>query len=172
MNKLDLLWRRAVKSPTPVPARNRMADAARRKEAACVRAQRPQRTGLSLKAMLLLAGGAVVVGAACAGRRSLDELPTQLFVGHYSGVGGGSWFRRCGAEPSDSAWWVTFTGVAVEQRDSLRREGEFPDASLFVRWRAAMTEGGEVGPRGPGVPALLVRDIIEVRDSAPGDCST
>jgi hypothetical protein len=63
---------------------------------------------------------------------------------------------------------VTFTDRAVAQHDSLRRTGELPEGERrWVRWLAAVTEGGEIGPRGAGVPALLVREILAVRT---GEC--
>ena len=125
----------------------------------------PLRPPLRLAVVL----AAAVAATACAARRpSLDQLPSRELTGHFTGGTAGSWFRPCGAAPADSGWWVTFTGRAVAQRDSLRRTGQLPDGERrFVRWLAAVTEGGEIGPRGPGVPALLVREIVTVR---AGEC--
>lgn len=128
---------------------------------------------LALTAVATLATLATLAASACAARRpDLAQLPARELAGHYAGGTAGSWFRRCGAAPADSAWWVTFTERAVAQRDSLQRAGALPPGERrFVRWRAAVTEGGEVGPRGPGVPALLVREILVVRPPAAGDCA-
>lgn len=116
---------------------------------------------------------AALLGTTACTSRHLDlgQLPTRDVTGHYTGSRGQSWFRPCGLAPSDSAWWVTFTDRAVIQRDSLRRAGALPDGERrFVRWLAAVTESGRVGPRGPGAPALLVREIIDVRPPTAGDC--
>ena len=121
---------------------------------------------------LLAALAVVTATAACSSRRpDLGDLPTREVTGHLTGGRDANWFRPCVLAPADSAWWVTFTDRAVVQRDTLRRSGRLPDGqSRFVRWLAAVTRGGEVGPRGPGAPALLVRDILEVRVPGPGDC--
>ncbi|HEY0970334.1 MAG TPA: hypothetical protein VGE02_05090 [Gemmatimonadales bacterium] len=124
------------------------------------------------RALYPLAALALMATTACAGRRpDLGQLPTRDVSGHYTGGRGGSWFRPCGIASTDSAWWVTFTDRAVVQRDSLRSVGALPDGERrFVRWLGAVTEGGEVGPRGRGAPALLVREILDVRPPSSGDC--
>jgi hypothetical protein len=131
--------------------------------------ERRMRHDLLLRTTLL----AAVAGlAGCAAHRaSLDDLPVQEYAGHFTAAPGASWFQRCGAPAADSAWWVTVTDRAVAQVDSARAaSGVAPGQRSFVRWRAARTEGGEVGPRGPGSPALLVRELLELRPAAPGDC--
>ena len=82
----------------------------------------------------------------------------------------GSWFLPCGAGPDASQMWVTFTGAAVGQIEAARAGGmAVAGDTVFVRWRAALTDERLVGPGGP---ALLVRDIAEIRpavdDSCPG----
>ena len=71
------------------------------------------------------------------------------------------------------AWWVTFTDRAVGQREEAPYarllQGERP---VFVRWRVAMGDqsmGDPAGP-GPGSRYALVREIVEVRPMAAGDC--
>lgn len=132
--------------------------------------------GTRIRLALALTFAAAAGGACAAGASSLERLATQPaeeFSGHYTGGAGGSWFRRCGAAPADSAWWVTITGAAVEQVTEARRDGRLLDGRpVFVRWRAVLTLGGEVGPRGPGAPALLVREVLELRAPGGDDCTT
>ncbi len=112
--------------------------------------------------------------AGCAARApSLADLPARELAGHYTSGPDGSWFRPCEPTPADASWWVTLTGRAVQQADSLRSAGQLvPGRRVLVRWRAAVTTGGEVGPQGPGVLALLVRDVLELRTATDGDCTT
>ncbi len=93
-------------------------------------------------------------------------------TGHYTAGPEGSWFVPCGAAAEAPPQWVTLTGVSVTQVERARAEGR-ADAGqrLFVRWRAAVTTGGEVGPRGPGQPALLVREVLELSPAADDDCA-
>jgi hypothetical protein len=109
---------------------------------------------------------------ACAsGGGSLDDLPVQEYVGHYRAAAGGSWFTPCGASADAAPMWVTYTEVSVAQCDAfLSAPGTDPGDPVFVLWRAAVTTGGEVGPAGPGAPALLVREILEMRPATEGDC--
>ena len=66
-------------------------------------------------------------------------------------------------------------GEAIVQR--FRRSGAMvlttarraPDTGP-VEGLAAVTTAGEIGPRGPGAPALLVRELIELRPAADDDC--
>jgi len=120
---------------------------------------------LSTAAGLLLAG--------CALRSaSLSDLPEQDLAGHYTSEQGASWFRPCGVADADSRWWVTFTGRSVAQVEQARSTGLLqPGQQYYVRWKAAITTGGEIGPQGPGLPALLVRELLEVRPAADRDCA-
>lgn len=116
---------------------------------------------------LLSAGG-------CAVRRTgLSDLPAEPMVGHFTGGGKGeSWFRPCGAPAGDMSWWVTFGGRSVAQFDEKRAAGLFaPGQRYFVRWSGAITTAGEIGPQGPGVPAIYVRELTEVRAASEGDCT-
>ena len=119
-----------------------------------------------------LAAG-LTLGGCATQKGSLADLPATEFAGHYTSGSGESWFRPCGAAPTDRAWWVTFTGDSVAQADKARAAGQLaPGKSSFVRFRAAVTTGGEVGPQGPGVAALLVRDVLELRAPSENDCAT
>lgn len=124
----------------------------------------------ALLAMMALTGCA-------SGRFAADDLPTQEWSGHFVSGPGESWFSPCPASvahgvTADAApWWVTVTGMAVGQVEQARRAGAFlPGERYFVRWRAAMTRNGEVGPRGPGVPALLVRELVTWQPASSQDC--
>lgn len=101
---------------------------------------------------------------------ALQQQPAREFRGHYT-VGNGSWFVPCGAPAADGAWWVTVTGLAASQTDRARRDGQLPaNTPTFVRWRGVETSSGEVGPRGPGKPALLIREVVELRPRRDDDC--
>lgn len=115
--------------------------------------------------------GTVVAVTACASRQpALNELPVHEVAGHYRFGGSGSWFVQCGSAAADSSW-VVFTDRAVEQRDSIAAAGVLaPGRQFFVRWRTAVTERGDAGPRGQGHPAFLVREILVLRPRAEGDC--
>jgi hypothetical protein len=116
---------------------------------------------------------AVAVMVGCATQKaSLADLPVQEYAGHFTSGPGKSWFRPCGAAPGDRPWWVTFTERSVAQADEARAAGRLaPGNSYYVRWRAALTTGGEVGPQGPGVPALLVRELLDLRPAGADDCA-
>src|SRR5262245_40017978 len=82
---------------------------------------------------------------------SLSDLPTQEFTGYYTSAPGQSWFRASDAAPESAPMWVTFTGHAVAQVERARAAGQFLSGHrYFVRWTAAVTTSGEVGPQGPG----------------------
>ncbi len=129
--------------------------------------------------LLTSASVAVLALSACVSFRgsSLEQMNRQspeIFRGHYTFGPSGSWFRPCTASQSDSTWWVTVTGNAVPKIEDAKRSGQLSDdRSLFVVWRAVLTRGGEVGPRGPGYPALLVRDVDVIRPAGTleADCS-
>lgn len=117
-----------------------------------------------------LAAG-LILGGCATHKQSFSDLPVRELAGHYVGGPGESWFRVCGAAESDRPWWVTFTERSVAQVDQAREAGQlFPGQSCFVRFRAAVTTAGEVGPQGPGTPALLVREVLELRPAADDDC--
>jgi hypothetical protein len=120
--------------------------------------------------LVALAAFVAATGACAIRQPALNELPASELAGHYTS-GSGSWFVACGATPADSSW-VTFTDRAVAQRDSIAGTGLLaPGQRHYVRWRAGVTTSGDVGPRGPGVPALLVRQILVIRPAGPDDCA-
>lgn len=125
------------------------------------------------------ASAAMLALSACvslrgSGLEQLNRQPPETFRGHYTFGASGSWFRSCTASQSDSTWWVTVTNDAVPKIEDAKRSGQLSDGrSIFVVWRAVLTRGGEVGPRGPGYPALLVRDVDLIRPAGTfaADCS-
>lgn len=129
------------------------------------------RPHVPLPFLVALLAGACATG----GRSSLEALNAQTpreFRGHFTTGADGSWFRSCGAAPADSAWWATVTGAAAEQLADARRAGRHVDGRpSYVQWRAVLTTGGEIGPRGRGAPALLVRDVATLRPAAASDCA-
>jgi hypothetical protein len=111
--------------------------------------------------------------AGCTSSRiSLDDLPVSEHRGHIVwGLDGATWFTPCGGNQADP-WWITFSGQSVVQRERAVASGELQRGSrYFVRLSAAVTKGGEVGPKGPGHPALLVRNLLELRPARPDDCA-
>ena len=117
--------------------------------------------GLGCGVCLMIALG---FGGCATQTKSLSDLPTQEFTGYYTGAPGQSWFHAAEDAHGTAPMWVTFTGHAVTQVEQARAAGQFlPGQRYFVRWRAAVTTSGEVGPRGPGSPALLVRELLEFR---------
>lgn len=115
----------------------------------------------------------VLTLAGCVGSRPLSDLPDSELAGHYTASPDGQWFRPCSASEGEAAWWVTFTDRAAAQHDAAPfvdlLQSEEP---VFVRWRAALGDrdaGAPEGP-GPGTRYALVREIVEVRPQAPGDC--
>lgn len=101
----------------------------------------------------------------------LAAQPASTFRGHYTLDTGASWFRPCGMAPTDSAWWVTVIGTAATQADVARRDGRLSGGRpVYVEWQGVVTRDGEVGPRGPGALALLVRAIDLLRAPADTDC--
>ena len=115
--------------------------------------------------LLTLAFVSALILIGCASSRSLSDLPESEMSGLYSETPGGQWFRACGENIDDPAFWVTFTDRAVSQKadfDSLSGA-----ESVYVRWVAAtgdVASGDPEGP-GPGSRYMLVRDILEVGGS-------
>ncbi len=119
-----------------------------------------------------LAGISALAGCA-AGRPSLAALPVREYRGQYTSASSASWFRPCGATRADSAWWVSLEGRADRQLDRARAsQGLAPGTPVYVRWCAARSDGSalDLGPR-PGAPALLVREVLEVRPATPDACA-
>jgi len=127
-------------------------------------------------ALGLWCGGCLAVALGFSGcatqSKSLSDLPTQEFTGYYTSAPDQSWFHASESADGTARMWVTFTGQAVAQVEHARTAGQFlPGHRYFVRWRAAVTTSGEVGPQGPGSPALLVRELLELRPAPASDDS-
>ena len=117
----------------------------------------------------LIAGfSSIVIFAGCATRQVEPmDLPVEPFAGHVVTTPEGTWFTPCGSDPS-TRWWVTYVDRAVAQAADAKTAGLLGEKQrTFVRWRASRTDERLVGPGGP---ALLVRDIFEVRPPSPTDC--
>jgi hypothetical protein len=110
-------------------------------------------------------------GACATGTGSLSDLPVSELRGHATvRETDRTWFVACGAGAADSVW-VTFTERSVDQREEARLAGLLaPGSRSFVRWRAAEGDARHGVRVGPGDRYVLVREILEVRPVAPGDC--
>ena len=113
---------------------------------------------------------AAVLAAACSARQGeIPKLTVEPLAGHVTTTATGTWFVPCGAAEGASRWWVTYVDASVRQAEQARKEGLLAlNQRTFVRWRASRTDEKLVGPGGP---ALLVRDIFEIRAPKPGDCT-
>lgn len=117
------------------------------------------------------AAGLALIGCGT-GRVSLSDPPARELAGHFVSTPKENWFTPCNASPGDGAWWATVTGGAVQSIDAARAAGRLePGRNYFVRWNAVVVTDGRVGPRGPGQPALLVREVLELREATETDCS-
>ena len=119
---------------------------------------------LIIPLMVVLLGG-------CAGRQGdTASLPVEPFSGHVLTAPDGTWFVPCGAAEGAARWWVTWVDASVRQAEDARKAGLLAiNERAFVRWRASRTDDRLVGPGGP---ALLVRDIFEIRVPSARDCGT
>lgn len=123
-----------------------------------------------LAVVVIVSWVAGCAGALSGGPASNDHLPVREYVGHYTQGTGGSWFVPCPGTDSTPRWWVTLTGRAVEQYSAARADGRaVADTPSFVRIRAAATDERHVGPGGP---ALLVREVSQLRPAEAGDCGS
>lgn len=109
----------------------------------------------------------VLLLAGCAGRhQDLDALPSIELAGTFTKGDKASWLAPCGAKPDDAKVWITFTGAAVDHAEQARADGRLvPDRPVFLRVKGVRTD--TVGPDGNG---FLVREIVELRPPAAGDC--
>ena len=107
-----------------------------------------------------------ILTAACAAHQGqMPQLTVEPFAGHVTTTANGTWFVACG---SSDRWWVTYVDASVRQSAEARKAGHLANNQrAFVRWRASRTDEKVVGPGGP---ALLVRDIFEIRAPKAGDC--
>jgi hypothetical protein len=122
----------------------------------------------TLRLAALLFSASVVVS--CAARQGEpSQLPIEPFSGHVTVTATGTWFTPCGsADPV--RWWVTYVDASVRQSNEAKKKGLLaPNQRMFVRWRASRTDDRLAGPGGP---ALLVRDIFEIRAPRSNDCAS
>ena len=118
------------------------------------------------KRLAVLLACSLAIGCATT-QADIPSLPIEPFSGHVITTANGTWFTPCGS--SDSVrWWVTYVDASVRQANDAKKNGLLAlDERAFVRWRASRTDDRLVGPGGP---ALLVRDIFEIRAPKPNDC--
>lgn len=116
----------------------------------------------------VMVGALLLASTGCAARQpDAGQLPSEEFAGYLVDSGDGNWFQRCSDE-AGSRWWVTLVDEAVRQVELARDSGRFAAGERhFVRVVAARTDQRHVGPGGP---ALLVRNILELRPPRPDDC--
>jgi hypothetical protein len=94
------------------------------------------------------------------------ELPAQEFAGHLTIAEGEYWFEPCSRR--GERWWVTLTDRSIDQVRSALADGRIADGGrAFVRWMAALTDERLIGPGGP---ALLTREVLELRRPGDADC--
>ncbi|MBA2304207.1 MAG: hypothetical protein H0W08_16465 [Acidobacteria bacterium] len=112
---------------------------------------------------------AVLLAGACAVRQAeVPPLPVEAVSGHVTDGPTGTWFTPCSSAGGTSRWWVTYVDASVAQARNARNAGLLRTGQrTFVRWRASGTDDRLLGPGGP---ALLVRDIFEIRASSDDDC--
>ena len=88
-----------------------------------------------------------------------------------------SWFEPCDQPATDRMWWVTLTGDAVQQRDSLLaklgKSGRPRSEGLFVRWRGTISRRMPAGHMGRGTRYMLVTQVLDIQPlPGAGACST
>jgi hypothetical protein len=89
---------------------------------------------------------------------------TREYRGSYTSGFEMSWFEPCDAPIDDRIWWVTLTGEALEQRDSLLAKISRPKTTgLAVRWRGTISPRMPAGHMGRGTRYMLVTEVIDVR---------
>lgn len=122
-------------------------------------------------AFLVIVVAATFFTGCAAQQQFFSPPPAKEISGHYTQGENSGWFEPCEPGVENSMWWVTFTGSSAAQFDQARAANQLVSGErYFVRFKAAVTKDGEVGPQGPGVPALLVSEILEIRPATDGDC--
>ena len=110
----------------------------------------------------------ILTGACAARQGEVPPLPVEPFAGHVTTTADGAWFVPCGSADDSQRWWVTYVDASVRQAADARKAGLLTiNRPAFVRWRASRTDERLTGPGGP---ALLVRDIFEIRAPTANDC--
>lgn len=119
--------------------------------------------------LLVSCCSALLLGGCAAHQMDSQRLPVEMFSGHVTRSPTGVWFTPCASSDPSAKWWVTWTGTSVEQAERAKASGLMADGErAFVRWRASRTDERTVGPGGP---ALLVREILEIRAPRADDCA-
>jgi len=92
----------------------------------------------------------------------------QVYDGVYMAAFERSIFRPCKSAQPNEQWWVTLSGRALTQWDSIR--SQYRTNRAYVRWRASVSDTGHFGHLGQSSRYILVDSILEARDSLPHDC--
>jgi hypothetical protein len=147
----------------------------------------PQSANRSCRHVLPLVALVALTLAACAGHQTPEPAPapeptrapapasapvaprdTSTLVREYRGAYTSgfemSWFEPCDAPFDDRMWWVTLTGEALEQRDSLLAALKVPKTTgLMVRWRGTISPRMPAGHMARGTRYMLVTQILDIR---------
>ena len=110
-----------------------------------------------IRAVPLLAAVALL-GAAGRG------MEPQRLTGHYTVQWEEQSFRPCG---SNEKWWVSDPGPLLPRYRELVK-GDY--GTVFVTVRAEVTGRGHFGHLGMFPRATAVREVIDARPAAEGDC--
>ena len=109
-----------------------------------------------------------------------DTVPSNVaheYRGAYTSGFEMSWFEPCDRPANDRMWWVTLTGDAVQQRDSLLarlgKSGRPKSEGLLVRWRGTISRRMPAGHMGRGTRYMLVTEVLDIQPlPGAGACAT
>lgn len=107
-----------------------------------------------------------IVAAASAGVLSAagPGMEPERLQGHYTVQWEEQSFRPCG---SNEKWWVSDPGPLLPRYRELVK-GDY--GTVFVTVRAEVTGRGQFGHLGMFPRATAVREVIDARPAAEGDC--
>ena len=88
----------------------------------------------------------------------------EVYSGHYTVDWEVQAFRACGGD----AWWVANPGPLLGRWREVVGDAEY--GTIFVTVRADVTDPGRFGHLGRYRRAMAVREVIEARPAADGDC--
>jgi hypothetical protein len=112
--------------------------------------------------------GLVCVSLAAIGR----SLESGTWEGFFTSGRAGRIFRPCGTR---STWWVqnpAFEDTADELDRRYEELASRPYEQVYVRFRGEASRKGQYGPLGSYQRVVYVQEILEIRESREGDCSS